>query len=192
MARGFQLPCECGCGELTFGEYKRGHRRNPPGKVTEPPEGEANGEGWRSISLDDAKDMTPDDPEPSGIDAPKYSPPPLRITKKVREDVEGKLAFIFAMTGTMASVADPVCGGAFVDNADNVAKKMAPIICKSPDMVAKITKSGDMMLYVDLLWACWPILITIAGHHLPKGRKAPEVDPTMPPQGGDNYVYSSA
>jgi hypothetical protein len=135
--------------------------------------------------------MTPDDPEPSNMDAPKYSPPPLRITKKVRDDVEGKLGFILTMTGTMASVADPVCGGAFVDNADNVAKKMTPIICKSPDMVAKITKSGDMMLYVDLLWACWPILIVIAGHHL-KPKRPIEVDATMPPQGGDNYVYSAA
>jgi hypothetical protein len=136
--------------------------------------------------------MTPDDPEPSGIDSPKYSPPPPRITKRIREDVQGKLAFMLTMTGTMASIVDPVCGGAFLDNADNVAAKMTPIICKSPDMVAKITKTGDMMLYVDLMMACWPILVVIAGHHL-KSKRPVEVDATMPPQqGGENYVYSAA
>lgn len=184
MPRGYELPCACGCGELTFGEYKRGHRKNPPGIQTEP---DANGgEPWEPISLNDAADMTPDDPSPPDMESPRISTAPLRITKRVREDVQGKLAFILTMVGSLASITDPVCGGAFLENADNVAAKMTPLICKSPDMVAKLTKTGDAMLYVDLLWAFWPILGTIAEHHLRPRRTQPIPDPMMPPMDNQN------
>lgn len=185
--RGYQLPCECGCGELTFGEYKRGHRRNPP--TIDRIEADDGGESWEPISISDAADMTPDDPAPPLGESRKPSAGPLRITKRVRDDVEGKLAFILTMVGTMASITDPICGGAFLDNADNVAAKMTPIICKSPDMVAKLTKSGDAMLYVDLLWAFWPILTVIAAHHLRSRKREEKIDATMPPM--DNNVYTA-
>lgn len=185
-SRGYQLPCECGCGELTFGVYKRGHRRNPPGKPTEP--ADDGGEPWEPITINDAADMTPDDPGPPDMESPRLSTAPLRITKRVRDDVQGKLAFMLTMVGSLASITDPVCGGAFLDNADNVAAKMTPLICKSPDLVAKLTKSGDAMLYVDLLWAFWPILGTAAAHHL-KSRKQPEFDGTMPPM--DQSMYTA-
>jgi hypothetical protein len=182
--RGYQLPCECGCGELTFGVYKRGHRRNPPGTQTEP--ANDGGDAWEPITISDAADMTPDDPSP-GLRPESPVPGSIKITKRVRDDVQGKLAFMLSMVGAMASIGDPVCGGAFLDNADNVAAKMTPIICKSPDMVAKLTKSGDVMLYVDLLWAFWPILGIVATHHF-RSKREPMLDGTMPPMDQNFYT----
>src|SRR5208283_846565 len=135
-------------------------------------------------------DMTPDDPAPglSDLRPPRPVSGSIKITKRVRDDVRGKLAFILTMVGSMASITDPICGGAFLENADNVAEKMTPLICKSPEMVAKLTKGGDALLYVDLLWAFWPILGTIAAHHMKSRKRDERIDATMPPMDANVYT----
>lgn len=168
---------------MTFGVYKRGHKNNPPGAQTEP--ANDGGDPWEPITISDAADMTPDDPSPN-LRPESPASGSIRITKRVRDDVQGKLAFMLTMVGSVASITDPVCGGAFLYNADNVAEKMTPLICKSPEMVARLTKSGDVMLYVDLLWALWPMLGIIATHHF-RSKSEPVLDGTMPPQMDQNF-----
>jgi hypothetical protein len=191
--------CACGCGmPLAAGtnrDYKRGHKTNPigPGR---PENGDTDQDIYADITGDDREEYefygdaitleqaaasVADDPQP--FEQAKERPPAreFKITKRIRDDVEGKIAFMFTVTGSMASMIDPVCGGAFLANADQVASKMTPIICKSPEAVQWFRKSSSFMLYLDLLVACWPIFTAIYAHHI--GKTVTNItDATMPPQ----------
>lgn len=190
--------CHCGCGEfLPIGskrEYKRGHRQrvteNYEDKLAEAlPEGEGSEFWGDSPTLEDIAAITPDDPLPFDLKNTKGNAPDIKITKRVRDDVEGKIAFMISVTGSMAAMIDPVCGGAFLANGDAVAGKLTPIICKSPEAVQWFRKSSNFMLYLDLLVACWPIMTAIFAHHMAKDRHV-ITDATMPPM-PDN-AYSAA
>jgi hypothetical protein len=189
--------CACGCGMPlapgTNREYKRGHKTNPigPGR---PENGDTEAEiiadqyedpdefafYGDAITLEQAANTVPDDPRP--FEETKERPPAkeFKITKRIRDDVEGKIAFMITVTGSMASMVDPVCGGAFMQNGDAVAAKLTPIICKSPEAVQWFRKSSNFMLYLDLMVACWPIFSAIFAHHISKS-VTNITDATMPP-----------
>jgi hypothetical protein len=166
--------CACGCGQLlpeeSTRQYKRGHKTRTANTdsftetETEQPDSEFTAE---PLSIDDVADITPDDPEPK--DQPAFKPKSnVKITAAIRRDVTGKVAFGLALTGQMWSLADPICGMAFLDNADNIATKLTPVICQSPEMVKWLTKTGNFVLYVDLFMACWPVIQIIFAHHIAK------------------------
>jgi hypothetical protein len=162
--------CNCGCGEsLPEGstrQFKRGHKArmdNPDtGFVETPNESEPS-----ALTIDQAAELTPDDPEPKDTQADKVKTH-IRITPSIRRDVEGKLAFAMALGGQVWIMADPYCGTAFVDNTENIAKKLTPIICQSPDVVKWLTKSSNFILYIDLFMALWPVLQMVFAHHIAK------------------------
>lgn len=190
--------CACGCGMPlapgTNRDYKRGHKTSPvgPGRPenndTEAevfadlyPDAQEEHEFFGdAITLEQAANSVDDDPRP--FEETKQAPPAkeFRITKRIRDDVEGKIAFMIAVTGSMASMVDPVCGGAFMQNGDQVAAKLTPIICKSPEAVQWFRKSSSFMLYLDLMVACWPIFTAIFAHHVAK-TVTNITDATMPP-----------
>ena len=193
--------CECGCGQpLAVGttrDYKRGHKTNPVGPG-HPEAGDTEADLIEdmqadeffgdAMSLDEAAGTVPDDPRP--FDETQHAPPAkeFKITKRIRDDVEGKIAFMIAVTGSMASMVDPVCGGAFMQNGDAVAAKLTPIICKSPEAVQWFRKSSNFMLYLDLLVACWPIFTAIYAHHVAKSITN-ITDATIPPMpSADEYA----
>lgn len=170
------MQCACGCGqELAPGSkwtYKRGHKSNPP-KPAEP----SDFSGFENttyeqvdsepMSLDDAALNTPDDPEPA--DEPEESEravPIVRITKRVKDDIEGKVGLLLGMLVMPIALRDPVCGGALSDNAENIASKMVPLVCKSPELVQWFTKRGNFVLWLDLFMAFMPVFQTVAQHHL--------------------------
>lgn len=164
--------CQCGCGEsLPEGstrQYKRGHKDRVTNPVTdtgfvETPIDES--ELDTLFSLDDAAAQTPDDPEPKT--EPEFKPKStLKITAALRRDVEGKLAFAFALSGQMWVMADPTCGSAFLNQSPEIAKKLTPIVCQSPDVVRWLTKSSNFMLWVDLFMVCLPVVQIIIAHHI--------------------------
>jgi len=159
---GLPNECKCGCGEFlpitSKREYKRGHRK-PPAENSGQAEADAGSfeEDWDgSPTLEDIAASIPDDPPPFAEAEHEPAAPILKITKRVRDDVEGKIAFMISVTGSMAAIMDPVCGGAFLANGDAVAAKLTPIICKSPEAVQWFRKSSNFMMYLDLLVALWP------------------------------------
>lgn len=167
--------CACGCGqdlpEGSTRQYKRGHKNKDVNQVAEdgftetPVDGES--ELSDTLSLEDAASATPNDPEPK--DQPEFKPKTVvKVTAAVRRDVEGKLAFGLALGGQIWVMADPICGGAYLDHTENIAKKLTPIICQSPDVVKWLTKSSNFILYVDLFMAVWPVLQIIFAHHIAK------------------------
>ena len=167
--------CQCGCGEsLPEGstrQYKRGHKArvdNPETAFTETAPVEDGDEPAEPLSIDDAANLTPNDPEPSDLPEFKVKAPAIKVTAGVRRDVEGKLAFAFALSGQMWAMADPVCGAVFLNQTPEIAKKLTPIVCQSPDVVKWLTKSSNFVLWVDLFMACWPVVQIVFAHHVAK------------------------
>ncbi len=184
--------CGCGCGEsLPVGstrQFKRGHKdrvANPETAFAEVPIEADPGWDVPPLSIEDAAAQTPDDPEPKDVAGERVKST-MRITPSIRRDVEGKLAFAMGLGGQFWIMADPMCGSVFVDNADNIAKKLTPIICQSPDVVKWLTKSSSFILYVDLFMAFWPVLQMMFAHHVAKSITAESANGQAAPQ--PNYV----
>ena len=188
--------CACGCGqELRPGakwKYKHGHKSNPvrPNNAsTKTPTDfdfsdlntgtfETDDE-TTSLTLEDVADTIPDDPEPADFEEER-SAPTIRITKRIRDDVEGKVGLLLGMVTMPIAMRDPVCGTALADNAENIASKMVPLICKSPELVQWFTKRGSFVLWLDLFMACMPVFQAIAQHHLLNHRGNANYDAQAP------------
>lgn len=174
--------CACGCGghlpEGSLRKYKNGHKANPvKPRLTVVPDFEDEAEPF---TLSDAADMTEKDPEPEDTEE-RVSEAPIRITRAVRKDVEGKLAFMMTLAGSMWVSTDPICGGTFLNQTPEIAAKLTPILCQSPDVVKWFRKSAGYMLYVDLLTVVYPVVQAIYAHHVAKGSaNGPAVDPQAP------------
>lgn len=188
--------CKCGCNEhLPAGStrnYKRGHRQRVNraesramdieygmSSVSDTPkQDDLNPFNYSFIHEDtdssgdydahlfniyDAAESTEDDPDSdiwSDIDPTKDLP--IRALK----DIEGKLAFMMAMPARLLSVMDPVCGGALVKQSPVLAHTLTPIIAQSPGMVKWFSKTSNIILYLNLGMAMWPVLAAIWTHHL--------------------------
>src|ERR1700722_12090214 len=104
----FGPECQCGCGEyLPYGStrnFKRGHKENPrnPSRMNNPALSPDMQEvfdpdsNWMTLS--DAATSIPNDPDPPEA---KENKQPIRVTKRVRDDIEGKLAMMFAMVAML-------------------------------------------------------------------------------------------
>jgi hypothetical protein len=148
-------------------QYKRGHKvraENPDTVFTEETEEGTGG----SFTLDDAARETPDDPPPK--DQPEFKPPKshVRVTAAMKRDIEGKVAFGLMVTGQIWSMTDPVCGGAFLEVSPNAAKDLTPILCQSPDVVRFLTKTGNYILWLNLMMTLAPVFQVIFAHHIAK------------------------
>lgn len=178
--------CGCGCGESLPENSTRTFKRGHKARLDNPETGFTDVETEPVIlDIDTAAQITPDDPEPKDVEGTKPKAT-VRITPSIRRDVEGKLAFAFALGGQVWIMADPYCGNAFVENTDNIAKKLTPIICQSPDVVKWLTKSSNFILYVDLFMAMWPVLQMIFAHHIAKSVRVDENTPA--PHNPNDYA----
>lgn len=180
-----QTPCACGCGQFlppgSVRQYKRGHKERPPAIRREPiaDPGEPLGEPW---SLEQARDSVPDDPDSPSLSLDERGnaeAPPIRITKRVRDDIEGKLGMMYGFITLGIQMRDPICGSALEQNADSIVAKMVPIICKSPELVKWFTKGGGYMLWMELVMCFMPVLKVVAQHHLFHTIGEPRANPTQ-------------
>lgn len=164
--------CRCGCGEFlpegSTREYKRGHkvRADNPGIGFD--DATDNDEPTPEVfTIEDAARLTPNDPEPK--DRPEDKPKAtLKITAALKRDVEGKLAFAMGLGGQVWIMADPVCGSVFMEQTPEIAKRLTPIVCQSPDVVKWLTKSGNYVMWLELFMAMWPVLTMVFAHHIAK------------------------
>lgn len=137
--------------------------------------------------------------------------PPVKVTRAVIGDMEGKLALLLTPPVLAWQMADPLCGGAAADNLDNIVRKSVPLMAQSPDVVNWFTKGTTFMLWMDLVLAVQPVALTLWKHHvaeegimlmpdgsvvpsvrLEDGRKVP-ADGTVPTRQApvDNSMYSA-
>lgn len=196
--------CQCGCGqslpENSTRLYKRGHKPtkdSPTPAVNESDYGGAdvfdtdeNAFTDEPLTIETAALSTPDDPEPA--DQPSEVRPAkqtIRITAALRRDVEGKLAFIMGLSGQMWAMGDPVCGAVFLNQCPEIAKKLTPIVCQSPDVVKWLTKTSNFTLWIDLFMACLPVAQMIFAHHIAKSvSAAPSQNGQAPKPAPNAYV----
>lgn len=162
-------PCQCDCGEfLPYGstrQFKRGHKENPR------PRNRATGSEFDEVfdpdsnwmTLSDAATSIPNDPDPPEAKEAKQQ---IRVTKRVRDDIEGKLAMMFAMVAMLWETKDPVCAPALADSAPDISAKLVPIICKSPEMVRWFTKGGNYTAWLDLMMVLVPFGKVVVSHHI--------------------------
>lgn len=125
----------------------------------------------------------PNDPEPQQWEGgePKKEAP-IRITKAVKADIEGKVAFMLTMTATAWSLNDPFCANVLLENTPGIAEKLVPVICQSQDAVRWFRKTSGAVLYVDLLIAVMPVIQAIYTHHIASNMngKMPQQDMHVP------------
>ena len=93
-------------------------------------------------------------------------PQPVKITRQVQGDIEGKLALLLAVPVTTWGAVDPYCGGAAADNLDNIVRKAVPLICQSPQVVKWFTEGGIYLLWLDLALAVQPVAVAAWRHHV--------------------------
>ena len=99
---------------------------------------------------------------------PKDDQPPIKITKAVQADITGKLAFWLSIPAEPWLRVDPYCGGAYAGQVDEIAVKMAPLICQSPDLVRWFSKSTTFIMWTELGIAVRPVVEAIIAHHVTK------------------------
>jgi len=199
--------CLCGCGEQLLpgnkSGYKRGHkgrkiRADWKAEKTATPEPEPEPElietppAAFSTSFDDLLSSDfPQDPEPDDSPAKTGRKVITRtpITPKVVKEVEAKTVFWLSLSTSALMPLDPVCLGVAQENVPNIARKLTPILCQSPEIVEWLTKAGNFALWADLGQALWPVVQIIIAHHVMKtvnrdgspAQNGPPFDPNMFP-----------
>jgi hypothetical protein len=131
--------------------------------------------------LDEARRRVGRDPEPAHLvrgrgrgrkpasRTPKQpTEPDIKVTEAVRDDITGKLAFWLSIPAEPWLRVDPYCGQAYADQVDEIALKMAPLICLSPDMVRWFAKSSTFIMWTELGIAVRPVVEAIIAHHVTK------------------------
>jgi hypothetical protein len=131
--------------------------------------------------LDEARQRVGRDPEPAHLlrgrgrgrpkgsaTRPKAAEPDIKVTKAVRDDITGKLAFWLSIPAEPWLRVDPYCGQAYAGQVDEIAVKMAPLICLSPDMVRWFAKSSTFIMWTELGIAVRPVVEAIIAHHVTK------------------------
>jgi hypothetical protein len=170
----------------------------PPDDPVEIQEGEPEQERWwetenpLALTYDDAAGTVPDDPDPARM--PSAGPVDVpRVTLALQRDVAGKTAFWLLSLSEFWALADPYCGMAAADAVPGIAKKAAPILCGSPDIVRWFTKASGFMQWTELLMACKPVFVAVIAHHVTKSvqlERSP--DGTQEAQKADWSAYTAA
>jgi hypothetical protein len=90
----------------------------------------------------------------------------VKVTKAMREDIEGKLALILAVPVMAWETADPYCGGAASDRLDKMIKTAVPLICQSPEAINLFTRGTTWVLWLEFLSAVMPVAGAVYQHHI--------------------------
>jgi hypothetical protein len=151
------------------------------------------------VSLDEARERAGRDPEPAHLNRrktrtarePKVKEP-VKVTAAVRSDITGKLAFWLSIPAEPWLRVDPYCGGVYADQVDQIAVKMSPLICQSPDLVRWFSKSTTFILWTELGIAVRPVVEAIIAHHVTKRIALDEQGQAFEQQGGVDFSAYSA
>lgn len=93
---------------------------------------------------------------------------PTRVLKAQQKEIKDTLVMLISLPAATLLFKDPICANAILDNVDNVAEKLVPIICRNPTMLRWFTEGGGYMDYFALAMACAPIAKTVYTHHVSK------------------------
>lgn len=120
---------------------------------------------------DDADQLAPD-PQPSrrsrkGRRTARAANAGGRATKADQDQVRDALTMLYSLPAWGLRIRDPHCGGALLDQRDDIVKAMVPIVCRNPAMLAFFTAANaPWMDYLALIQALMPVGQTIWSHHV--------------------------
>lgn len=98
-----------------------------------------------------------------------------RVTVATRKDIEAKFGLMLEVPGRIWQARDPLCGGAFVQQAPAIREAALELILQSPDLVAWFTGvGGGFMLWLNLMMACQPVAMMVYAHHIAHSIELPE------------------
>jgi hypothetical protein len=89
-----------------------------------------------------------------------------RVTAVVKRQVRDAVYMMITMTAGMASLRDPVCGGAFLTQADAISDALVPIVCRNPGMLRWFTEGEGYLAWFALATAVGPAVGTVWSHHV--------------------------
>lgn len=139
--------CACGCGEVLTSKkwsYKRGHKL-----------------AAAATEIEDDPDNLDTDSETSTSSKNQ----PVRMTAKLRRDIEGTIGFFLGLGSDLVTTVDPICGNAVQQQVEALAAALTPLACKNATLVRVLTKADNMKAWIGLYAAAKPIAITVAQHH---------------------------
>jgi hypothetical protein len=156
-------------------------------------------------TLEEARERAGRDPEPAHLTGttrrrgqrkprqPASEQPAPKVTKAVRDDITGKVAFWLMLPAEPWMRVDPYCGGEYANNVDQIAVKLAPILCLSPQVVQWFTRSSVFFMWTELLMACRPVAEAVIAHHVTRRIAVnSQGEPVENPRGGMDFsAYSS-
>lgn len=116
---------------------------------------------------DYTQEMAPD-PRPARRAEPRARKMPAapKASAAVRREVADGITMMLSMPAGLWSFHDPVCGGAVLDHAENIAAKLTPIVCRNPVLLAWFTDTGHFMDWFALFTALAPVARTVWDHHV--------------------------
>ncbi|TNC19056.1 hypothetical protein [Amycolatopsis alkalitolerans] len=167
----------------------RGGRLKPSDQSSStPPEDEApaaaddspdsGGGGWQAER----------DPEPARLreDSGRDSKRHLQVVREVPQEVKDDLAAMIGLLGMVIlepiARADPICGGAMIDNFERITDAAVPLIVRSPRVVDWMTAAGGLRDWVGLGIAFRPVLGAVWAHHVAHTVHLEQPEDGQPPQ----------
>ena len=158
--------------------------------LPEPPE-------WPGPSPSGPATGVADGPEPESEDTEAGEPKPIgwppagggqrrsqsrvRVTAGMRRDIDAKLRLMLMVPGKLWEIRDPLCGGTFVRQEQDIAAALTSIVCDSADLVAFFTgPAGGFMKYLELLTALQPVAMMVWAHHIAHSVELPPQDGQQP------------
>lgn len=135
--------CACGCGTELRPDAKRSYIHG------------------HKLRMEEGR--TPEDPEPSDEAKAKGT---VRVTAKVRKEMQDSIAAYFAFGAGAWSMSDPLCGQALVDQSEEIAARLVPILARNQAAVRYFRSSSSFKDGMDLMLAIWPVAVMIGKHHV--------------------------
>lgn len=87
---------------------------------------------------------------------------PTNLEKQVAEE----LTMYAELVAAVWAVRDPVCGGAAVEQAPQIAAAIARILRRYPQLMARMHASGQVGDWIALGMACAPVGKAVWAHHI--------------------------
>lgn len=97
-----------------------------------------------------------------------------KATAAQKRAVADALEMMITLPAGAVAFKDPVCGPALLEHCDNIVKKLTPIVCRNPAMVAWFTSGAGYLDWLGLATALWPVASTVWGHHVTRSHDQEE------------------
>jgi hypothetical protein len=217
--RGSDVTCQCGCGTPVAPgkQWVRGHNmRAAPGRPASspPPATSPAGDGWRltdeaeaagdawweddgpddgPLTYEQVASGVPDDPDPARLPTSAAVVTEMRVSRAVQRDIAGKTAFWLLILADTWAIADPYCARALGEAVPGIARKAAPVMCHSPQLVEWFGRASGFMEVTELLMALKPVAVAVVAHHVTKSvQTTRDADGKTTEQEADWSAYTAA